>query len=143
MLTQVFLQKLVDDSPAPELIFFGLIFRPWRFLPAKLNRCIRFEINGLLQQVLNFRDPVVNAFRVKIVNLISRLECAEENIAGHRVAILRDHFINIFLSEKKMTVVEHLEIGLKEFPRYFFVQSLMRVVAFLQKPPDRHRDRFF
>lgn len=50
--------------------------------------------------------------------------------------------IDVLLGEKEMTVIEQLQISLKEFSRDFFIQLLTRVMAFLQKVSHRDRYRF-
>ncbi len=39
MFAQLFLQQLIVDSTAPELVGFGFIFRPGRFLPSSARWC--------------------------------------------------------------------------------------------------------
>ena len=50
--------------------------------------------------------------------------------------------IDVLLGEKEMTVIEQLQVSLKEFFRDCFVQLLARVMAFLQKVSHRDCDRF-
>ena len=50
--------------------------------------------------------------------------------------------IDVLLGKKEMTVIEQLQVGLKEFSRDSFVQLLARVMAFLQKVSHRDCDRF-
>ena len=68
----MFLQQLAIDPTAPELIGLRLIFWPRRFLATKLNRGVAFKINRLLEQVLNFRNTLIHAFRIKIINFVGR-----------------------------------------------------------------------
>ena len=102
-------------------------------MAAKLNRGVTLEINRLFQQFFNFSDTLVHAFRIEIINFVSRLECAKENVAGNRVAVFCVQLIDIFLSEKQMAVIEHLEVRLKEFSRDLFIKLLMGVMTFLQE----------
>ena len=112
---QMLLQQLVCDTTPPELVGFGLIFWPGRFLAAQLDRCITLEIDRLLQQVFYLGDPLVNALRVQRVNVVGRLERAKKNVFCHRAAVLGVQLIDIFLGKKKMTEIEHLQIRLQEF----------------------------
>ena len=59
-----------------------------------------------------------------------------------RVAILRVERINVFLREKEMAEIEHLEICLQEFFRNLVVQLLPGVMTLLQEAAHGHRDRF-
>ena len=77
----MFLQQLAIDPTAPELIGLRLIFGPRRFLAAKLNGRVGFKVERLLQQLFNVSDAVVNALRVEVVNLVSRFQRAEKNVA--------------------------------------------------------------
>ena len=102
----MFLEQLVCEPAAPELIGFRFIFRPWQFLAAKLNCCLALEVDRLLQQLFDLGNTFIHAFRIEIVNFVSRFQRAEKHVARDRVAIFRIKFIDIFLGEKQMAVIQ-------------------------------------
>ena len=142
MFAQMFLQQLAGDAPAPKLIGFRVIFRPGRFLAAKLDRPVSLEIERLFEQLFHFRHARVDALLVQIVNLVSRFQIAEQNIVIDRRAVLRVDGVDILLREEKMTEVEQFEIRPQKFARDFVIEGLMRVMAFLEKPAHRNANLF-
>ena len=84
-------------------------------MPAQIDRPIGFEIRRLLQEFFDLPDAFIDAPGIKIVNLIGGLEVAEQNIVAECGAIFRVQHIDVFLGEEKMTVIEQLQIALKEF----------------------------
>src|SRR4029077_13632419 len=137
VLAQMFLQQFVRDAAAPELIGFGLIFGPGRFLATELNRSVGLKIDGLLEQLLRLGDTLVHAFGVEIVNFVGWLQIAQKNVIIERGAIFRIECIDIFLREKEMTVIEQLEISLEKLLRQLVVELFLRVMPSLEKPADR------
>src|SRR5262249_3349071 len=103
---------------------------------------IAFEVDRLFQKLFYFRHSLINTLRVERVDFVSGLKSSHKHVWGHGVAILRSDGINVFLGEKEMAEIEHLQIRLQEFLRNLFVQFLPGVLAFLQESPDRHRHRF-
>src|SRR6266542_3043843 len=100
MFAQMLLQQLVCDTTPPELVGFRLIFWPRRFLTAQLDRRIALEIDRLLQQFFYLDHPLVNAFRIERVNVVSGLERAKKDVSRHRASVFGVQLIDIFLSEK-------------------------------------------
>src|SRR5882724_6677589 len=142
MLAQMLLQQLVCDTTAPELVGFCLIFWPWRFLAAQLDRRVALEINGLLQQLFYLRNPLVNPLRVQGINLVSRFQRAEKNIPRDRVAVFCGERVNVLLRKEKMAEIEQLQIAQEEFSRNFLIQLLAGILAFLEEAADGHGNRF-
>ncbi len=94
------------------MIGFSLIFWPWRFLAAQLNRRIALEVDRLLQQLFYFSDTIIYAFGIESVNFVGRFEISEQDVAGNRTGILRIQLVYILLSKKEMAEVEHFQIRL-------------------------------
>src|SRR5437773_9655879 len=103
----VLLTVVLCSAPA-ELNGLRLVLSPGGFLPAKLDGGVAFDINRLLQQFLHFRDTLIHAFRVEIVNFIGRLQGTEKNVTGDRVSILRIERVDVLLGKKEVTVIEEL-----------------------------------
>ena len=106
-------------------------------MAAELNRRVGLKIDGLLEQLLHLGDTLVHAFGIEIVNFVGWFQIAQKNVIVERAAIFRIERIDILLREKKMTVIEQLEISVEKFSRQFIVELLLRVMPFLQKPADR------
>jgi hypothetical protein len=117
VLAHALLEELVRHAPAPDRIGLGFVFRPDSFLAAELDRLIAFELHRLLDELFDFRDALINALLVKLVDFISRLEIAEQNVVVDRGAVLRVKRVDILLREEKMAEIEQLEISAKELLR--------------------------
>ena len=121
MLAQMFLQKLARDSATPELIGFGRVFRPRAFFPPKINRSVSFKIDRLLEKFFYLGDPFVDPLLVEIVDLVSRLEVAQQNVIIERRTIFFGQRIHIFLGEKKVTEIEEIQIAAQNLARQVVV----------------------
>ena len=73
-------------------------------------------------------------------NFVGRLYVSEKHIVIEGVAIFGRKFVDVFLGEKEMAVIKHLEITGEQFARDLVVQRVMGVVAFFEQPRDRDGD---
>ena len=142
MFAQMLLQQLVGNTAAPELVSFGFIFRPWRFLTAQLDRLVALKIYRLLQKFFYLGHPLINTFGVQSVDVVSRFQGAKKNISSDRIAVFCAESVNVLLCKKEVTVIEQLQIRLQEFFRNLLVKLLTGIMAFLQEAADRHGDCF-
>ena len=90
-------------------------------MAAQLDRGIALEVDRLLQQFLDFRDPVVNPFRIESVDVVSRLQRAKKNVPGHRAAVFCIECVNVFLRKEEVTEIEQLQVRLQKFFRNVLV----------------------
>src|SRR5207248_5075366 len=75
-------------------------------------------------------------------NFVGGLKRSHKDVPGHGVTVLCGDGVNVFLREKEMAEIEHLQIRLQEFFRNLFVKFMPRVMAFLQQTPNGHGHRF-
>ena len=140
MFAQVCLEKFARDPAVPDLIGVRFVLRPWRFLPAQLDRRVIFEIGRLIELFLDLRDPIVHSLRVKIVDFVRRFQISEQHVIVQRRRVFRRQHVDVLLGEEEMAKIEQLEVGLEEFLRDFVVERLMGVMTFLEQPPHGRGD---
>src|SRR5205823_11191524 len=121
VLAQMFLQKLARDPAAPELVRFRPVFRPRTLFPPKINRSVGFKIDRLLEKFFYLGNPFVDPLLVEIVDLVSRLKVTEQNVVIERGAIFFGDRIDIFLSKKKVTEIQELQIAAQNLARQIVV----------------------
>ena len=140
MFAQMFLEQFARDPPAPDGVGLAFIFRPGRFLAAQLDGRIVLEIGRLIEQLLDFRHPIVDPLEVKLEDFVGGLQISQEHIVIQRGGVLRGQHVDILLGEEEMAEIEQLQIGLEEFLGNLVVQGLVGVMAFLQEPANRGGD---
>src|SRR5947207_2203910 len=112
---------LTHNCSPPALVGFGRIFRPRALFPPKINRPASFKIDRLLEKFFNLADPFVDPPLVEIVDLVSWLEVAQQNVIIERRTIFFGQRIHILLGEKKVTEIEELQIAAQNLARQVVV----------------------
>ena len=75
-------------------------------------------------------------------DLVRRLQVPEQNIVVEGGGVFGRETVDVFLGEKEMAEIEHLEITGEQLARDLIVQGVMSVVPFLEEASDREADLF-
>ena len=81
-------------------------------MAAQLDGCIILEIDRLIEQLLDFGHPLVDALKVKLEDFVGGLQVSQEHIIVQRRGVLRGDHVDILLGEEEMAEIEQLQIGL-------------------------------